>query len=360
MKKKTVGMLVCTMLIAAAVLPVTGTFEINRKSAIGFRFKSFLNPHPSYVPVDIDLEDAAFHRSYDRFLEEWWYFEAIFDNGYSIVLSIVIFSKGFHGICSAGMVIYNNTQLEFQFGKKAPFKEFNASEEFPFINVSGKQIIRLDRERYNNTGEWVYNVSFEFDNQKANLQFTGVTKGFKAEILKGWYGPVLPKATVNGTLILNGDKIDVSGLGYHEHAWEIAFAIREWGWYWSKIVSDSYILMWAKLMNTRWWEQTRTAVFSQDQAGYINIDPENFKLKATKYVFDHRRLIPTKFILNITDSENSIYINATIEVMNTHHYGKLIVHYWRYHLKINGEITYRSTTEKIKDQIQIMELIRFR
>ena len=360
MKNKILGLLVCTMFVAITVFPVAETFEINRKSPIGFRFKSVLNPHPSYVPVDIDLKDAAFHKSYDRILEEWWYFDAIFDNGYSIVLSIVIISKNIQGICSFGMVIYNNTQIESRVEKKVHFKEFNASEEFPFIEVSGKQFIRLDRERYNKTGDWVYNISFEIDNQKANLQFTGVTKGYKGETLRGWYGPVLPKATVNGTIILNGDKIDVSGLGYHEHGWEISLLIWEWGWCWGKIVSDSYNLMWAKMMNTRWWEQTRVAVFSQDHSSYININLENFKFKATKYIFDHGRLIPTKFVLNIADPDNSIYVNATMEAINTHHYGKFMIHYWRYHLKINGEITYCSTTEKINDQIQIIELMRFR
>lgn len=363
--KKDLAVGIILLFVSIAIAPIINA-NISKASAeselveITIESKPVLIPHSTYEPQDIDLKDAAFHRSYGRFHEEWWYFEGIFDNGYSIVLGIVIVSKGFHGICSAGIAIYNNTKLEFHLGKKVLFKEFEASEEFPFIKVSGKQIMRLDRERYNTTGEWVYNVSLEIDDQEANLQFTGVTKGYKGEILRGWYGPVLPKATVNGTLILNGDKIDVSGLGYHEHAWEVTFPIWEWGWYWSKIVSDSYILAWAKMMNTRWWEQTRAAVFSQDQSGYININPENIKFKATKYVFDHRRLIPTKFILNITDSENSIYINATMEAMNTHHYGKLIIHYWRYHLKINGEITYRSTTEIIKDQIQIMEFMRFR
>lgn len=318
------------------------------------------NPHHTYVPEDIDLEDAAFHSSYDRYHGEWWYFEGIFDNGYSAAVAIVIFSKGYSGRCILRLSIYNDTELEFYNTIAYYFEEFEASEEFPLVKVSGKQIMRLDRERYNNTGEWVYNVSLNIDDQEANLQFTGITKGYKGEILRGWYGPVLPKATVEGTLTLNGFKIGVSGLGYHEHGWEIPLPFREWGYYWGKIVSDSFSLCWGKIMQTPWKEQSRSAVLNQDHSGYININPENFKLKVTEYTFDNGRIIPTKFILNVTDPDRSIYINATMETINIHHLGSRIGPcISKYHIRINGQISYGSFTETIKDEIQLMELGRF-
>lgn len=360
MKNKIIGMLVCTLIIAAAVSPVVGTFEINRESGIGSRCKTALISRPIYVPEDIDLRDAAFHRSHGRYHCEWWYFEGIFDNGYSVVLDVFICSKGYHGLCKLKLNIYNDTESVVFLREVIPLREFEASEDVPFIKVSGKQIIELDRERYNSTGEWVYNVSIEIDNQEANLQFTGTTKGWKGEILRGWYSPVLPKATVEGTLILNGDKIDVSGLGYHEHAWGLTIPVWEWGWYWGKIVSDSFSLLWAKMMQTRSMEQQRFAILSQDQSGYVNMNPENIEFKATKYVFNKMRLIPTKFMLNVTDPDRSIYINVTMETINIQHMGFGVIHYCRYHVKVNGQISYGSSTEMIKDEIQIIELVRFR
>ena len=138
------------------------------------------------------------------------------------------------------------------------------------------------------------------------------------------------------------------------------FPIWEWGWYWGKIVSDSFSLFWAKTMETRRTEQQRFAILSQDQLGYININPENINFKATEFTLDNRRIIPTKFILNISDSESSIYINATMETINTHHIGFVIIRYWRYHVKVNGEISYGSSNEIIEDEIQVIELRRFR
>jgi len=317
-------------------------------------------PLSSYGAEDITPKDAAYHRSQNNFLEEWWYFDAIFDNGYSAVISVVILSRGFYGIVSTGMDIYINTKLEFHLGKKYFFKEFEGSEDFPLINVSGKQILKFDKIRFDKTGEWVYNISLNIEGQKVNLQFVGTTKGYKGKVLRGWYGPVLPKATVQGHLIIKGNKINVTGLGYHEHAWEISHPITEYGWFWGKASSKSYTLAWATLMKNRFKEKTRVAVFSQDNAGYIEIDTEKINFKATKYILDHWRLIPTKFILNITDPANSIYINISMESVNTHHYGKFIFRYWRYHLRVNGKINYKSNTEIIENQIQTMEYMKFR
>ena len=219
--------------------------------------------------------------------------------------------------------------------------------------------MRLDRERYNNTGEWVYHVSSDLGDLSVRLQFQGTIKGYKGRILRGWYGPELPKATVNGTLILNGEQINVSGLGYHEHAWGIHPPVWEYGWHWGKIVSDSFSLFWVKMMQTRWREQQRFAILGQDQSDYIHIHPENIRFKATNYTINNRRIIPAKFILNITDPKNSIYINLTMETINIHLVSGRINRYWRYHVRVNGQITYGSITETLINKIQIMELVRF-
>lgn len=372
LRKKVFVGLILLILIASCSSFVSGyhktTTPVFRCPSNGFndllyqfdsRCKAACFPYLVYDAQDIDLEDAAYHKSYGRNHVEWWYFEGIFDNGYSLMVSAMIFSKGCHGFCRLALHIYNDTELEFQLRKDVPMKEFEASEEFPFITVSGKQIMKLDREKYNNTGEWVYNVSLELEGQVAHLQFQGITNGYKGRILRGWYGLVLPKATVNGTLILNGEEINVTGLGYHEHAHGIHLPIWEYGWYWGKIASDSFNLFWVKMMQTRWIEQQRFAILSQDQSAYIQINPKNIKFKTTGYKFNTRRIIPTKFVLKINDPENDIYINVTMETINIHHMGGRINHYWRYHVRVNGQITYKSTTEIIKNQIQIMELVRF-
>jgi len=360
MKNKIIGMLICILIITSTVSPLIGAFEINKKNKLGSLNNTALISNPVYMPEDIDLKDSTFHKSYGRFRCEWLYFEGIFDNGYSVVVDVFTCSKGEMGICKLKLNIYKDNESLVFLREILPLSDLEASEDIPNIKVSGKQIIEFDLERYNNTGEWVYNVSMELENQQANLQFIGTTQGWKGESLRGWYGPVLPKATVEGTLIIDGEEINVSGLGYHEHAWGITMPVWEWGWYWGKIVSDSFSMLWAKMMQTRNIEKQRFAVFSQDQSDYINIDPEDLEFEATNFIFDKMRIIPTKFTLNVTDSDRSIYINISMDTINIQHMQFGIVRYFRYHVNVNGQISYGSTTELLEDEIQILELVRFR
>ena len=312
-----------------------------------------------YEAQDIDLKDAAFHKPLGRISVEWWYFEGVFDNGYSFIVGAMIFTKGSRGFCHLGLQVYVDAELEFDLKKDVPIEEFEASEEYPSITVSGKQFMKLDREKYNATGEWVYNVSLELEGHAAYLEFRGLTEGYKGRILRGGYGPHLPKASVNGTLILNGEEINVSGRGYHEHAWGITLPVWENGWYWGKITTDSFNLFYVKMMQTRWREQQRFAILSIDNSSYIQIKPENIKFRAYECKFNDRRLIPTKFMLNITDPENGFYLNATMEKINIHCMMGKINRYYRYHVRINGEMSYGSKTEIIDEEIQMVELVRF-
>ena len=41
-----------------------------------------------FEPIDIQLEDDAFHGPKGLYSYEWWYFDATLDNGYSVQISI--------------------------------------------------------------------------------------------------------------------------------------------------------------------------------------------------------------------------------------------------------------------------------
>lgn len=328
--------------------------------------------HSVYEPRDINLRDTAYHKSYDKLHVEWWFYEGIFDNGYSIAFFIMMMSKENTLIneplasCVFWLTLYKDTNLKFFSIKEFPYENLNASEEFPFIKMSDEQnfvLMTLDQESYKNK-QWIFNVSFRVDDQgtklASNLTFTGTTKGYAGETLGGWYGPILPKASVVGNLTLNNEKMAVSGLGYLEHGWEIPLPVWEYGWFFGKIVSDSYCLFWGKMMQTRWIEEGRAAIFSKDGSGYITLNPNNFIFTPTKFRFNNGELIPTKFIFYL--SEPGICINVTMETLNINHFTSTagLSNTWRYHVLVNGHITYKNTVEIIKDEIQMMGITRFR
>jgi predicted secreted hydrolase len=192
------------------------------------------------------------------------------------------------------------------------------------------------------------------------LTFIGTTRGYAGEMLGGWYGPILPKASVDGNLTLNDDEIEVGGLGYLEHGWDIPLPVWQYGWFFGKFVSDSFTIMWGRMMYTRWYEGGKAAILSKDGEGFIAINPKNFTFTPTKYRYNNGEFIPTKFIFNLSDP--GISINVTMDTINLHHFTSLagLSDCWRYHVRVNGQITYGNTTEIIKDKIQIMGIMRFR
>jgi predicted secreted hydrolase len=193
------------------------------------------------------------------------------------------------------------------------------------------------------------------------LRFIGTTKGWKID---EWAVP-LPKANVSGILVLNGNTIKVSGIGYHDHNWNISSYtfIKDNGWYWGKIRGNTLNVVWAKIMQIP-LEERLIAVLNQDdqdKGGYINIDPENIHFYASDYRWDHGRLIPTKFALYIHD--DGIDVNVTMEALSIHHVDIPLPLYWRYHVRIVGLISFHLDGETVRedvDNIQIMEFMSFR
>ncbi len=313
---------------------------------------------PLYKPYNITPADAAYHKT-NKATVEWWYFEGILDNSLSFIFGMFALSKNKRGICTIGFQLYNNSAKDLRIAKNLFFKDIEVSEEYPSIKINGEKYIEFDIDHYNKTGEWIYNITILLEGNTINLTYKGLTKGYKGEILGGWYGPVLPKAEITGTLILNGEIINVNGVGYHEHGWNIRPPIWESGWYWGKIYSKNYSVLWVKMMQTPIREQQRFVVFSPNKTDYIYIPAEKIKFEAYYPSSFNLFAVPKIFKLNISDSDNNLYIDVLMESENVHLTQKKINRYYRYHVKINGFITYNGQTEQIENKIQIMELTRF-
>ena len=95
-----------------------------------------------YYPQDVFLSDDAFHgRGILPFIE-WWYFDATFDNGYSIQLSVSINGIAFgKAIGSERMAIYQNSTLLKRSIKNFLFKNIKVSKETPLVQIKNKTVI---------------------------------------------------------------------------------------------------------------------------------------------------------------------------------------------------------------------------
>jgi hypothetical protein len=258
--------------------------------------------------------------------------------------------------------IYHNGKLEKSNKKRFLFKNFKTSKEFPIIKLFNNTLIEFDRYKFKKNKEWIYKIKYNFEDIKINLIFKGITKGFKIETKAESWAVPLPKATVLGEINLNGKKMIVDGIGYHDHNWNYSLLTAlTYGkaWFWGKIRSENYNIVWANVIKKS-NKNDLVAIINKDKNIYYNINPINIKFKDEEYIKDRHRKMPTKFKLKINDEVNNNKIKAeiNIKVKNLHFSSVLSAPYWRYHVHNKGYISINDTKELI-DNIEIMEYLKF-
>ena len=178
---------------------------------------------------------------------------------------------------------------------------------------------------------------------------------------EGWT-VALPKASVTGDIAVNGKRMKVSGIGYHDHNWNSSSSrvMNTWGWYWGKIMSKTLNLVWANIMKTSSGGEL-LAVVNQDKKGFFAINPENIHFKSNTFIRNYGRKMPTSYTIQIDDDVNDIPINVDVNmvVKNIHRRNRklLIAPYWRYHVEAKGYISLGSHKETV-NSTQIMEFFR--
>ena len=147
------------------------------------------------------------------------------------------------GIVSPFIEIYNKGTLEKQKRKRFLLKNFQTSKEFPIVKLFNNSIIEFDNYKFKDKQKWIYKINYHIEDIKINLIFKGLTKGFKIETDAESWTVALPKAEVIGEIVINGKKMIVEGIGYHDHNWNYSLlSALTYGkaWYWGKIRSENY------------------------------------------------------------------------------------------------------------------------
>jgi hypothetical protein len=131
------------------------------------------------------------------------------------------------------------------------------------------------------------------------------------------------------------------------------------GWYWGKINSKSYVMVWAIIVKSS-KKLEKLAIVNRDNNGYLNINSKNIHFKAEKFDRLNYKKIPTCFTLKIDDFVDNKHVNVDIKMESQNfHFGKQsIANYYRYHVKSLGSIKVDSKKETV-NQSQIMEYLTF-
>jgi hypothetical protein len=306
---------------------------------------------------DITLKDDAFHGRGNLPFIEWWYFDAKFENGYTMILGIQVIDLIVMDAVTTRLTIYNQGVVVIKSIEKHPLRELSASSEVPSVTIAGKQLILGTYDSFND--RFVYNVTIEVSEGSLSLQFIGCTKGWKRQQqTNDWWAVILPRAAVTGTMTLGNMKMDVTGTGYHDHNWLVRPGIiGNFGWLWGTCHSSNYTITWAELCPTRLMKHPILVVNCKDD-GFLDIPSETiwFSIKDTH--IDHLKPIP--WFINIETMTEKVFLVINMKVISVD-YTKFLgfINYWQYHIQCTGTIIKDSRMETIKG-VSIMEYLRFR
>ena len=313
--------------------------------------------------VDIKPKDDTFHGNINLIDIEWWYFDAVFDNGYSAHVGVRTYHLRNSGFVQTRINIYKNGKVESGKVKTYLLSDFHYEIVNPSISIKKNPIITFDKELYSNKNIWQYNINLKIENIEVNLIFTSTSKGWKIETLDTSWTTPAPKAKVEGFLILNDKKIQVKGVGYHDHNWDYSpiTSLKNNGWYWGRITSDTFNITWANILKTKSKGDLIT-VINQDYGNYFNINPEKIVFTYSNFIKNRHRKIPTDFKLRIKDSEtqNNIVADIDMNTIDIQHSKIFTIHYWRYHVNTSGFISIGQKTEKLDNKKQIIEYLCFK
>ena len=309
------------------------------------------NHEKPFAPHDISFCDDALHRM-KKFHIETFYYDAVFENHYSIVSLVNVFTLGCYGLVLTGMFMYKDGKPVKSKRDKILYQYLAGSEQYPQITIHNKDIIHLINDTDNTPRKYVISMGDTRDG--FTLHFLQKTTGWKGRTGLGeWL--VLPYFEVQGNLYHNEQAIPVQGRGYHDHnIYSIFTPFKMVGYHFGKIATDSVGITWANVMKSRGNEE-HIIVINKDQK-YISIPPEAICYTIEKQVKDHAKLIPTKFHLLV--ETNNITLNVIMELLDVHYIHMPILNYWRYHLSNIGEIQIDGISQKI-DTTEISELLRF-
>ena len=267
-------------------------------------FKILVKQKKLFQPYDISSVDDAVHLQNNFSHVETWYFDGYFKDRYSMVVLVNVLHINGLGFVLTGLYIYKDTQLITTIRKRFPLKAFFGSTKNPVIKVKNQTIINylgLDKK----TGFWSYNISMGDTNNGVDLLFVQKNKSWKGETLLGqWL--VVPLFNVTGSLFIDGKKLGVTGIGYHDHnIYPLYAPLFIKGYHFGKIPLGKFNITWANVMSRKGIDQPIVVINKEDS--YISIDPRNIQFIVEKEIKINRKIIPEIFKICVNSKYSFSY-----------------------------------------------------
>ena len=305
-----------------------------------------------FTPAPIRLQDDAAHAPRMLGNIETWYYDAVFDNHYSMacVVNVVHFLKT--GLILSGLFIYKDTHLLKWVRTRTLMNHFQESSERPHLVLQKKSII--DTQQGTNPKQWTYHVVLGDAKNNVDLRFVKTREGWKGtHILGDWL--VAPRLEVTGSLMVDGTTINVTGVGYHDHNnYPLLAPLFGKGANFGKIIAGPLTLVWAQVFRKDKRIDNILVINTDDS--FQAVPSHDIHMDVKRSVMDRGTVVPMNYELRV--QKNDIEIDVDIQSLDHHYLSIPSVKYWRHHAKNTGHIRVGPYEEKI-DDIGIMDLLTF-
>jgi hypothetical protein len=201
----------------------------------------------------LKLQEDGLHMDMSRHdMYEWWYFDAHFDSGHTLVVFFHASNPnpGPQGKTGIEIVLLQPDGKRSQKFIAYNRSDFSASRDKPDVKI-GSNYLKVDQQ----DGELpVYEIYVNEKNFGCHLKYSAEVNGWKPGTGlshfgdTGFFGWIIPfaRASVEGTITEGDRTIQVTGIGYHDHNW-LNFQFQQYikYWMWGRIYSKTFTASYA-------------------------------------------------------------------------------------------------------------------
>jgi hypothetical protein len=215
---------------------------------------------------------------------EWWYFDAHFEDGSTVVIVFAtkpIINPRTHLLPNLTLTITRAGGGKTSEIDLPPAADFHAATDSCDLRM-GLSTVRQEKK----DGHWIYTLHAETKDQSADLVFTGLVSPWRPGAGKGYYGdlghffawlPAIPFGTVEGKLTYDGETRRVRGTGYHDHNWgNVPLPSILDHWTWGRAHVGDYSLIFVEQIAAHRYGSRRLPVFLLAKGDKILVDDARF------------------------------------------------------------------------------------
>ncbi len=305
-----------------------------------------------FIPTPIRLHDDAAHAPRVFGNIETWYFDAVFENNYSMACVVNVMHLLKTGLILSGLFLYKDNHLLASVRTRTLMKHLQESSERPHLVLGTRSIIEAEPSQ--NPKQWTYHLDLGDEKNNIDLRLLKTIEGWKgSHILGDWL--VAPRLRVTGKLMVNGTPINVTGVGYHDHNNYPLFApLFGKGANFGKIIAGPLTVVWAQVFRKDRRIDNLLVINTDDSFRTVPSDEIHFLVKES--IRDRGVTVPLRYGLRV--HQKDIDIDVDIHSLDHHYLAIPSVKYWRHHAQNTGTIRVGPHEETI-DDIGIIDQLTF-